>query len=278
MTKFGFTRAQVLALAVGAAAALTAAVAPAKAITPDDIKAKGKIVIGVQMDQFPWGFINAAGKNEGFDIEISELIAKELGVKAEFVRITGQNRIPLLTSGNADILVPSMTITEERAKVIQFVLPYSANDITLWAKKDAPIKGNEDLGKYVIGVNRGSVFDPILVKAAPAGTQIRRFDDDASTVQALLAGQVDAILGSVTYGLVIKSTGNDGKYERKYKVADNYQGMAVRLGDKAMLDWLNDFVKRRTADGTLDGLYKKWIGADRPTLPTSLPGVNFTGQ
>lgn len=278
MTKFGFTRAQVLALAVGAAAALMAAAAPAKAITPDDIKAKGKIVIGVQMDQFPWGFINAAGKNEGFDIEISELIAKELGVKAEFVRITGQNRIPLLTSGNADILVPSMTITEERAKVIQFVLPYSANDITLWAKKDAPIKGNDDLGKYVIGVNRGSVFDPILVKAAPAGTQIRRFDDDASTVQALLAGQVDAILGSVTYGLVIKSTGNDGKYERKYKVADNYQGMAVRLGDRAMLDWLNDFVKRGTADGTLDGLYRKWIGADRPTLPTSLPGVNFTGQ
>lgn len=278
MKKFGFTRAEMLALAGGAIAAFSLTIAPAKAVTPDEIKAKGKIVIGVQMDQFPWGFINAEGKNEGFDIEISELIAKELGVKPEFARITGQNRIPLLTSGTADILVPSMTITEERAKVIQFVLPYSANDITLWAKKDAPIKGNGDLGKYVIGVNRGSVFDPILVKAAPAGTQIRRFDDDASTVQALLAGQVDAILGSVTYGLVIKSTGNDGKYERKYKVADNYQGMAVRQGDKQMLDWLNDFVKRRTADGTLDGLYKKWIGADRPTLPTSLPGVNFTGQ
>ncbi|MGO4670261.1 transporter substrate-binding domain-containing protein [Bosea sp. 2RAB26] len=278
MKRVELTRAGVLGLAASAIAALALGIAPARALTPDEIKAKGKIIIGVQMDQFPWGFINAAGKNEGFDIEISELVAKDLGVKPEYARITGQNRIPLLTGGTADILVPSMTITEERAKVIQFVLPYSANDITLWAKKDAPIKGNEDLGKYVIGVNRGSVFDPILVKAAPAGTQIRRFDDDASTVQALLAGQVDAILGSITYGLVIASTGNADKYERKYKVADNYQGMAVRKGDKQMLDWLNDFVKRRSADGTLDALYKKWIGAERPALPTTLPGVNFTGE
>lgn len=279
MNRFELTRRSGL-MAVAAAAFTTVVLgaAPANAVTPDEIKAKGKAVIGVQMDQFPWGFINAAGKNEGFDIDIADLIAKELGVQPEYVRITGQNRIPLLTGGTADFLVPSMTITEERAKVIQFVLPYSANDITLWARKDAPIKGNADLEKYTIGVNRGSVFDPILVKAAPPGTKVRRFDDDASTVQALLAGQVDAILGSVTYGLVIESTGNSGKYERKYKVADNYQGMAVRKDDKKMLEWLNDFVKRKSADGTLNALYKKWIGVDRPELPTTLPGVSFTSE
>ncbi|GHD05178.1 transporter substrate-binding domain-containing protein [Tianweitania populi] len=250
----------------------------AQAITPEEIKAKGVAVVGVQMDQFPWGFINENGENDGYDVEVAKLIAEELGVKLQFERITGQNRIPLLTGGMVDFLVPSMTITPERAKVVQYVLPYSANDITVWAKTDADIKGNEDLGKFVIGVNRGSVFDPVLKKAAPEGTEIKRFDDDATTVQALLSGQVDAIVGSLTYGLVIEKTGNAEKYNRKYKLADNFQGMAVRKGEQEMLDFLNDFVTRRTADGSLDTLYKKWIGLDRPKLPTTLEGIDFTGK
>jgi polar amino acid transport system substrate-binding protein len=265
----------------GFAAVLLAATSfatTAFAVTPEEIKAKGTATVGVQMDQFPWGFIDPKGQNDGFDIEIAKLIGKELGVEVKFERITGQNRIPLLVNGNVDFLVPSMTITEERAKVIQYVIPYSSNDITVWGKKDAAIKANEDLGKYMIGVNRGSAFDPLLVKVAPPNTQIKRFDDDATTVQSLLSGQVDAIVGSITYGLVIKQAGYDAQFERKYKVADNFQGMAVRKGDQEMLDFLTDFVTRHTADGTLDALYKKWIGVDRAKLPTTLPGVDFTGK
>ncbi|KRD72189.1 transporter substrate-binding domain-containing protein [Ensifer sp. ENS10] len=273
-----FSRSNVPGVFAAALLATTLFATTALAITPEELKAKGTATIGVQMDQFPWGFIDQNGQNDGFDIEIAKLIAKELGVEVKFERITGQNRIPLLVNGNVDFLVPSMTITEERAKVIQYVIPYSSNDITVWAKKDAAIKGNDDLGKYVIGVNRGSVFEPILVKAAPPTTEIKRFDDDATTVQALLSGQVDAILGSVTYGLVIKETGHEAEFERKYKVADNFQGMAVRKGDREMLNFLTDFVTSHTADGSLDALYKKWIGVDRAKLPTTLPGVDFTGK
>ncbi|MGK9083960.1 transporter substrate-binding domain-containing protein [Brucella intermedia] len=269
------------AIALSLATSLVASalsIGVAEAASPEEIKAKGVAVIGVQMDQFPWGFIDENGKNGGFDIDVANLIAEELGVEVKFERVTGQNRIPLLTNGMVDFLVPSMTITPERAKVIQFVLPYSANDITVWGKKDAEINSNEDLAKYTIGVNRGSAFEPILKKAAPAGTKIKGFDDDAATVQALLSGQVDAILGSLTYGLVIESTGNGDKYVRKYKAADNIQAMAVRKGDQAMLDFLNDFVTRHNADGSLDTLYKKWIGVDRPKLPTTLEGVDFIGK
>lgn len=272
------SRSKVLAGFAAMALAATTFATTALAVTPEELKARGTATIGVQMDQFPWGFIDQNGENDGYDIEVAELIAKELGIELKFERITGQNRIPLLVNGNVDFLVPSMTITEERAKVIQYVIPYASNDITVWGKTDAAIKGNEDLSEYVIGVNRGSSFEPLLVEVAPPDTQIKRFDDDATTVQALLSGQVDAILGSVTYGLVIKQTGNEAQFERKYKVADNFQGMAVRKGDQEMLDYLNDFVARHTADGTLDALYKKWIGVDRAKLPTTLPGVDFTGK
>ncbi|AYM09048.1 transporter substrate-binding domain-containing protein [Agrobacterium tumefaciens] len=277
-TAFTLSRSKALGGLTAVLLAATSFATSALAVTPEEIKAKGTATIGVQMDQFPWGFIDTKGQNDGFDIEIANMIAKELGVEVKFERITGQNRIPLLVNGNVDFLVPSMTITEERAKVIQYVIPYSSNDITVWGKKDADIKANEDLGKFVIGVNRGSAFEPLLVKVAPSNTQIKRFDDDATTVQALLSGQVDAILGSVTYGIVIKQAGYDAQFDRKYKVADNFQGMAVRKGDQEMLDYLTDFVARHTADGSLDAAYKKWIGVDRATLPTTLPGIDFAGK
>ncbi len=61
--------------------AATAFATGAEAVTPEEIKAKGTAVIGVQMDQFPWGFIDQNGQNNGFDIEIAKLIAQELGVE-----------------------------------------------------------------------------------------------------------------------------------------------------------------------------------------------------
>ena len=135
--------------------AATSFATTALAVTPEELKSRVPLPSAYRWIKFPWGFIDTNGGNDGFDIEVAKMIAKELGVEVKFERITGQNRIPLLVNGNVDFLVPSMTITEERAKVIQYVIPYSSNDITVWGKTDAAIKGNEDLSKYVIGVNRG---------------------------------------------------------------------------------------------------------------------------
>ncbi|HBP5750724.1 TPA: transporter substrate-binding domain-containing protein, partial [Pseudomonas aeruginosa] len=68
---------------------------------------------------------------------------------------------------------------------------------------------------------------------------------------------VEAILGSFTYGLALNA-GANGRFEDKFSVSDNYLAMAVRKEDAAMLDWLNAFVQRKKADGTLAGIYAKW--------------------
>ena len=69
------------------------------AITPAEIKAKGKIVIGIQGDNPPWGFVNSSGVQQGLDADIGELYGKYLGVPVEFVPLEVANRIPALTSG-----------------------------------------------------------------------------------------------------------------------------------------------------------------------------------
>lgn len=80
-----------LSLATGLVASALS-IGAAEAASPEEIKAKGVAVIGVQMDQFPWGFIDENGKNGGFDIDVANLIAEELGVEVKFERVTGQNR------------------------------------------------------------------------------------------------------------------------------------------------------------------------------------------
>src|ERR1700738_2257294 len=145
---------------------------PAFAITPAEIKARGKLIVGIQGDNPPWGFVNTSGKQEGFDADIAELFGKELGVPVEFVPLAVANRIPALTSGRVDILFATMAMLPERAKVVQFSKPYVANIIQLVGPKDIEIKSPADMGKYVIGVARGSVQDSDVTKAAPSGTTI----------------------------------------------------------------------------------------------------------
>ncbi len=193
------SRRQVLAAGVALLAMPAVAARPALAVTPTEVKSKGKIVVGIQGDNPPWGFVNSSGAQEGFDADIATLFAKELSVTVEFVPLAVANRIPALTSGRVDILFATMAMLPDRAKAVQFSKPYVANIITLVAAKTTEVKSNADMGKYVIGVPRSSTQDIEITKNAPPSTTIRRFDDDAATIQALLSGQVQAVGGNMFY-------------------------------------------------------------------------------
>ncbi|TGV48414.1 transporter substrate-binding domain-containing protein, partial [Mesorhizobium sp. M2D.F.Ca.ET.160.01.1.1] len=94
--------------------------------------AKGTLVVGIQGDNAPWGFVNTSGVQDGFDADVANLFAKELGVKVQFQPLAVANRIPALTTGKVDILFATMAMTEERAKAIQYSKPYAANTISLY--------------------------------------------------------------------------------------------------------------------------------------------------
>src|ERR1700754_181951 len=129
------------------AAALVAAIGlanPAAAVTPEEIKARGKIIVGIQGDNPPWGFVTSAGKQDGLDADIATLYAKELGVQVEFVPLEVNNRIPALTTGRVDVLFATMAMLPDRAKAVQFSKPYVANAIVLIGPKSMSIKTNDD--------------------------------------------------------------------------------------------------------------------------------------
>jgi polar amino acid transport system substrate-binding protein len=247
---------------------------PAFAITPAEIKARGKLIVGIQGDNPPWGFVNTSGKQEGFDADVAELFGKERGVPVEFVPLAVANRIPALTSGRVDILFATMAMLPDRAKAVQYSKPYVANIITLVAPKATVIKTNADMGKVAIGVPRASVQDTQITKNAPEGTTIRRFDDDAATIQALVSGQVQAVGGNMFYVQRLNQAKPD-TYEDKLEFTRLYNGACTRLGEKEMNTAVNAFIDKIKANGELAKAYQKWMKLAPPTFPESVEGVPF---
>ena len=277
--KFKPTRRAVLAAGGALIAAPALMTRPAFAITPAEIKAKGKVVIGIQGDNPPWGFVNSSGKQEGLDAEIGELFGKYLGVPVEFVPLEVANRIPALTAGRVDLLFATMAMFPDRAKAVQFSKPYVANTILLIAPKTMEIKTNADMAKLSsIGVARAAAQDTQVTKNAPAGTNILRFDGDAASVQALVSGQVQGLGGNMFYMDRIEKA-KPGMFENKIEFQRIYNGACTRLGEKEINASINAFIDQIKANGELAKAHEKWMKLPLPaSFPETMDGVSFVAS
>ena len=254
----------IAALGLGATLSLLAPFASAQTVA--DIKKKGEITVGMLVDFPPYGTMNTSNQPDGYDADVAKLLAKDLGVKLNLVPVTGPNRIPFLLTNKLDLLVASLAITPERAKQVQFSTPYAAATIVLYGDKKANIKAPADLKGKRVGVARASTQDVALTAIAPEGTEIRRFDDDASGMQALISGQVDAIGASTTVAAQIAKRVPPNTFEDKFILRQQQMGVAMRPDQAELLKTVNDFVAKNTANGELNKLYQKWLGTDMPVM------------
>ena len=252
--------------ALGLGALLSAAAPFASGQTIADIKKKGEISVGLLVDFPPYGTTNANNQPDGYDADVARLLAKDLGVKLNLVPVTGPNRIPFLLTNKVDLLIASLAVTPERAKQVTFSKPYSAATIILYGSKKASIKSAADLKNYRIGVARASTQDVAVSSSAPQGTEIRRFDDDASAMQALISGQVDAIGCSTTVAAQIAKRVPADTFEDKFVLRQQEMAVALRPGQDDLLKTVNEFVARNTANGELNKLYRKWLERDLPAM------------
>ncbi|MCD2174399.1 transporter substrate-binding domain-containing protein [Rhizobium sp. C4] len=239
-----------------------------------DAKKAGKVVIGIQGDNSPWGFVNSSGVQDGLDADIGKAFAESLGVKVEFVPLAVANRIPALLTGKVDVLFATMGMTAERAKTIQYSKPYAGNVLSVYGPKDKKYAGYDDLKGISVGVPKSSAMDTAITAGAKTAN-ILRFDDDAANIQALLAGQVEVIGGNQFYGDRLNAAAA-GKYEAKFDLITLYNGAGMRPGEKDWNEAINTFIDKIKMDGTLAKIYAKWMKRDVPAFPESLPDIPFT--
>lgn len=249
-------------------AALALGTTAVSAETIDQVKEKGVLTVGMLVDFPPYGIMNTDNKPDGYDADVAKVLAKDLGVKVNIIPVTGPNRIPYLLTNKVDMLVASLAITPERAKQVQFSHPYSAAQIVVFGGKDIPITKPEDLSGKTIGVARASTQDIAVSKIAPKDANIRRFDDDASAMQALLSGQVDAIGCSTTVAAQISKRTPD-RFDNKFVLLQQEMAVAMLPGEPNTLKAVNEVIDANIKNGEFSKLYEKWLGTPLPELKQS---------
>ena len=234
----------------------------------NDVLKAGTIKIGVPENFPPFGSIGKDFKHQGYDVDVAELVAKDLEVKLELVPITSKQRIPYLTSGKVDLVISSMGANPSRAKSIWFSHAYAPFFSAAFASKDLDISSAADLAGKKIGVTGGTIEDLELSKVLPEGAEMKRFGDNAATISAFVSKQVDVL---VTGNTVAAKVGMDNpalKLETKFIVRQSPAFIGVKSGEMNMLQWVNVFVLHKTLGGQLNELSLKWLGQKLPTLPT----------
>jgi polar amino acid transport system substrate-binding protein len=270
-----FCRAALAVLALFGLAGAASTPADAQA-TIDKAKQAGVVRIGVMGEQAPWGSFDASGQNIGYDVDVGRLIGEELGVKVEFVPNAVSARIPNLLTGKVDLQMAVMGMYPDRAKVVQFSKPYAGLKIILLASKKHKIEKIEDARDLRIGVPRGAAQDKAITSLLGDIPNIRRFDDDSSTMQALVSGQVDAIGGNTTYKINLDKAAPGNDFEQKLVFNEQWMGICSLRGDEKTNAWLNAFIDKISADGRLEAINKKWLNAPTPEFPKVVEGVPFT--
>ncbi|ARS56544.1 transporter substrate-binding domain-containing protein [Ralstonia pseudosolanacearum] len=260
LTRRTFIHAMLAASAV--AALLPGRPAHADALT--NIQKAGLIRVAIPNDFPPFGSLGTDLKLQGYDIDMANLVAKELGVKAELMPVTSTNRIPFLTTGKVDVVISSLGKNAERAKVIDFTQAYAPFPKSVYGPKDVSIKTPADLAGKTIGVTRGSTEDLALTAVAPASATIKRYEDNNATAQSYLIGQVQLVtLGNIVANAVNERT-RLRQLDVKFPVEDTPCYVGVAKGEPALLEKVNAAITKLKSDGRLNDLSQRWIKMPLP--------------
>ncbi|SEK67299.1 amino acid ABC transporter substrate-binding protein, PAAT family [Variovorax sp. YR750] len=258
--------------ALALALPLAFASASAHADQLDTITAAKKIRVAIDLAVPPYGLKDEKLNATGSDVETARLLAKSLGLELEIVPTTGANRIPFLQTDKADIVISSMSVTPEREKVVDFSVPYAAILAVVGAPKSMNIAGPADLaGKKVIAT-RGTTNDQEVTKILPAGTQIVRFDDDATSITAVVSGQADIFATAPPLLKTINEKNPAKQMEPKFTMKVNMLAIGMRKNEPRLKAKLDEFVKAQLKSGELNNIYKKFHGADLPADVTRNAG------
>jgi len=240
---------------------------PAAASTVQEIVARGTVRIGVLTGAPPYGTVDERGNPAGYDVDVANLVATYLGVRAELVPLTPPARIPALQAGRVDFLVSTLAPTPTRAQTVMFTMPYNAFQMVILSNRRATYARIGDLAGKRVGVNRGSSQETALQRENIPGLTIVRYEDDSTVMQALIAGQIDAaaIPDVIARDLIRQRPNLD--LAIKFVFFQQPNSMAVRLDDFNLHQWLNNAIYSMKVSGDLNRIAERWTGAPLPELP-----------
>lgn len=250
------------AVLVGALPLVSGAAARADALA-DIVKTK-VLKVAVPQDFPPFGSVGPDMQPRGYDIDTAALIAKELGVKLELVPVSSANRLPYLQTKKVDLIISSLGKNAEREKAIDFTVAYAPFYSGVFGPASVKVSAVGDLSKKSVGVTRGALEDLEISKIIPADADLRRFEDNNTTISAFLSGQVQLIATGNVVAAAILEKNPPNRPEPKFVIKDSPCFIGLNKDEPALLAKVNAIIEKIRADGSLDAVSKKWLGAPLP--------------
>ena len=224
------------------------------------------IRIGTEGAYAPFNYHDAAGKLQGFDVDIAQALCDKMGVKCELVAVQFDGIILALQNSQIDAIITSMAITEKRKKVVDFTDKYwtrfyrfiTCGSVPGEDSSPAALKGRK------IGTQQGTVGDDFL-EDEYKGSDVRLYKTMDDAYQDIGAGRLDAVLSgeAVAYDFMKKDAGKSCRFIGGRVVSDKLlpakAGIAIRKTDADLRDKLNAALKQILADGTYQKINAKYF-------------------
>ena len=208
-----------------------------------DIKQSGKLIIGVFSDKAPFGYIDKDGNYQGYDVYFAERLAKDLGVKAEYISLEPANRVEYAKTGKVDIVLANFTVTKERAEQVDFALPYMKVALGVVSPAKANITSIDQLNDKPLIVAKGTTAETYFDKHHPE-IKLLKFDQYTETFNALLDGRGAAFSTDNTEVLAWAMKNPDFKVGITSLGDLDTIAPAVQKGNKELLAYINDEIKK----------------------------------
>ena len=211
----------------------------------------------------PFEFVDDDGNYAGFDVDIANALADRLGLTLRIDNMAFDAIITAVQTGPGNVVgIAAITITEERAQVINFTMPYFETELVVIVREDSDIMTHDDIEGRDVGVQLGTTSDLFVENSA-------RFDEDQidvlrlqnppDLIPALNVGQVDLVIIDREVALQFI---NDfpGLRMLEEPIGQDTYGIVVQQGQEALLAALNSALAEMKADGTYDAIFDYWFG------------------
>ena len=244
-------------------AVLTVAALPAQAADLlDAVKARGTLRVALEGTYPPFNFKDKSGALAGYDVDVANLVAAKLGVKAEFVSTEWSAILAGLGAGKYEVIVSQVGITPKRLEAFDFSEPYtySAPQLIVRRNERANYASLNDLKGKKVGVGQGSVFEQ-QARAVP-GIEVKSYPAAPENLQDLAFGRVDAALNdSLMVAYLLQNSPLPIRAGAKFGNVES-MGIPFQKGNPRFKDAVNKALAAAAADGSLKKVSLKWFGQD----------------
>ena len=210
--------------------------------TLDDIKKSGTVKIGVFSDKNPFGYVDNAGKYQGYDVYFAERIAADLGATLELVPVEAASRVEFLETAKVDIILANFTVTPERSEKVDFALPYMKVALGVVSPDSAIIKAPEELNGKTLIVVKGTTAETFFTENYPE-VKLQKYDEYNEAYSALQDGRGDAFSTDNTEVLAWAKSNPGFTVGVESLGGIDAIAPAVTKGNETLLTWLNDEIK-----------------------------------